>query len=173
MEKQEKENICNEKVFSEVFRSNAQDLFNFLHFKYQDEDEAKDLVQEVFGKLWDNCAKVSQEKARGFLFVAANNLMKNILSKKKTALKHQPILEEKKPSPENPQFILEEAEFKKRLEKALSDLPEEQRITLLLKRIEGKKQREIAEMLGVSEKAIEKRLHKAMNTLRLKLGDIL
>jgi len=65
MEKQEKENICNEKVFSEVFRSNAQDLFNFLHFKYQDEDEAKDLVQEVFGKLWDNCAKVSLEKARG------------------------------------------------------------------------------------------------------------
>ncbi|RUA34212.1 MAG: RNA polymerase subunit sigma-70, partial [Bacteroidetes bacterium] len=115
----------------------------------------------------------SLEKARGFLFVAANNLMKNILSKNKTALKHQPILEEKKPSPENPQFILEEAEFKKRLEKALSDLPEEQRITLLLKRIEGKKQREIAEMLGVSEKAIEKRLHKAMNTLRLKLGDIL
>ena len=56
---------------------------------------------------------------------------------------------------------------------ALQSLPEEQRVTLLLKRIEGKKQKEIAEMLGVSEKAIEKRLYKAMSTLREKLGNIL
>lgn len=166
-------NVCKEKVFNEVFRANAKDLFNFLHFKYQDEDEAKDLVQEVFGKLWDNCKKVSIEKARGYLFVVANNTMKNILSKKSTALKHQPMLEEDKSSPENPQFLMEEAEFKKQLETALASLPEEQRVTLLLKRIEGRKQKEIADLLGISEKAVEKRLQKAMKTLRQNLGNIL
>ena len=57
--------VCKEKVFNEIFKSNAQDLFNFLHYKYQDEDQAKDLVQDVFGKLWDNCKKVTIEKARG------------------------------------------------------------------------------------------------------------
>ncbi len=168
-----KDDICKEEVFNEVFKSNAQDLFNFLHFRYRDEDEAKDLVQEVFGKLWDNCSKVTVEKSRGYLFVVANNMMKNILSKKSTALKHQSNLAEKNASPETPQYLMEASEFKEKLENALADLPEDQRVTLLLKRIEGKKQREIAEMLGISEKAVEKRLHKAMSTLRQKLGDIL
>lgn len=165
--------VCKEEVFNEIFKSNAQDLFNFLHFKYQDEDQAKDLVQDVFGKLWDNCKKVTLEKARGYLFVVANNAMKNILSKKNTALKHQANLENANDSVENPQFIMEEAEFKERLNQALSELPEEQRVTLLLKRIEGKKQRQIAEILGISEKAVEKRLQKAMNTLRQRLGNVL
>lgn len=168
-----KDDVCKEEVFNEVFKSNAQDLFNFLNFKYQDEDQAKDLVQEVFGKLWENCKKVALEKTRGYLFVVANNTMKNILSKKSTALKHKSNLEEIKASPESPQYILEEAEFKAMLEKALADLPEDQRVTLLLKRIEGKKQREIADMLGISEKAVEKRLHNAMSTLRHKLGNVL
>ena len=173
MKKDDKDNVCSERVFNEVFKANAQDLFNFLHFKYQDEDEAKDLVQEVFGKLWDNCKKVTSGKARAYLFVAANNMMKNVLSKKGTALKHQPNLKKQEASTENPQYLMEESEFKDRLNEALMSLPEEQRVTLLLKRIEGKKQKEIAEMLGVSEKAVEKRLYKAMNTLREKLGNIL
>jgi len=166
-------NVCEEQVFNQVFADNATDLFNFLHFKYQDEDEAKDLVQEVFGRLWENCKKVSIEKARGFLFVAANNLMKNILSKKSTAQKHEPHLKMAESSFESPQYLMEEAEFKGKLHAAIQALPEEQRVTLLLKRIEGKKQKEIAEMLGVSEKAVEKRLYKAMNTLREKLGKVL
>ncbi|MEQ8240629.1 MAG: sigma-70 family RNA polymerase sigma factor [Cyclobacteriaceae bacterium] len=167
------DNVCREKVFNQVFADNAKDLFNFLHFKYQDEDEAKDVVQEVFGKLWDNCKKVTIEKARGFLFVSANNLMKNILSKKNTALKHQPYLKVNERSTENPQYLMEESEFKDKLNWALQELPDDQRVTLLLKRIEGKKQKEIAEMLGISEKAVEKRLFKAMNSLRQKLGNIL
>ena len=168
-----RDNVCEKKVFNEVFTANAQDLFNFLHFKYQDEEEAKDLVQEVFGKLWDNCKKVTPEKARGFIFVAANNMMKNVLSKKSTALKHQTYLKTKESTSENPQYIMEVSQFESKLNKALQALPEEQRVTLLLKRIEGKKQREIAAMLGISEKAVEKRLYKAMATLREKLGNIL
>ena len=167
------DNVCEERVFNQVFSDNSEDLFNFLYFKYQDEDEAKDLVQEAFGKLWDNCKKVTFEKARGFIFVSANNLMKNILSKKNTAKKHQPFLNVDESSVENPQYLMEASEFEGKLNRALQALPEEQRVTLLLKRIEGKKQKEIAEMLGVSEKAVEKRLYKAMNTLREKLGNIL
>jgi RNA polymerase sigma-70 factor (ECF subfamily) len=168
----ESKNVCSENAFNEVFHSNAQDLFNFLYFKYQDEDEAKDLVQEVFGKLWDNCRKVTIEKARAYLFVVANNMMKNVLSKKKTALKHQPHLQGTNISIESPHYLMEGSEFEAKLQQALLDLPEDQRVTLLMKRIEGKKQKEIAALLGISEKAVEKRLFKAMKTLRERLGDI-
>ena len=168
-----RDNVCSEKVFNEVFAEHAQDLFNFLYYKYQDEDEAKDLVQEVYGKLWEKCKDVSPEKARGYLFVVANNMMKNVLSKKNTAQKHQPHLKPQENTVESPQYIMEGAEFESKLNNALMALPEEQRVTLLLKRIEGKKQKEIAEMLGISEKAVEKRLYKAMSTLREKLGKII
>ena len=170
---EEAKNVCEEKVFNGIFESHAQDLFNFLHFKYQDEDEAKDLVQEVFGKLWDHCKNVTVDKARGFLFVAANNLMKNVLAKKSTAQKHQVYLAPPQSTREDPQYQMEEDEFRERLHHALNALPEEQRITLLMKRIEGKKQKEIAEQLGISEKAVEKRLYTAMKTLRKQLGNIL
>jgi RNA polymerase sigma-70 factor (ECF subfamily) len=67
---------------------------------------------------------------------------------------------------------MEGSEFEAKLQQALLDLPEDQRVTLLMKRIEGKKQKEIAALLGISEKAVEKRLFKAMKTLRERLGDI-
>ena len=168
-----KKDVCEEQVFNEVFTTHAQDLFNFLHFKYQDEDEAKDLMQEAFGKLWDHCRKVPLEKARGFLFVTANNLMKNVLSKKGTARKHQNEVAPPEGTTETPHYLLELSEFETRLQQAIQALPEEQRTTLLLKRIEGKKQREIAELLGISEKTVEKRLYKAMKHLREQLGNIL
>ncbi|MEQ8686764.1 MAG: sigma-70 family RNA polymerase sigma factor [Imperialibacter sp.] len=173
MDEKSTEGICEEAEFNRVFRANSKDLFNFLYFKYRDEDEARDMVQEAFGKLWENCSKVTMDKARGFLFVVANNLMKNILSKKVTASKHVPVLMKVDRNIENPQYQMEVSEFESRLNQALSELPENQRVTLLLKRIEGKKHKEIAEMLGITEKAVEKRLYIAMSTLKEKLGDFL
>ena len=166
-------NVCQEQQFNRVFADNSEDLFKFLYYKYQDEDNARDMVQEVFGKLWENCKKVSVQKARGFLFVSANNMMKNLLSRNFTAQKHQPYLKSEETSAENPHFLMELSEFEVKLNSALNDLPVDQRVTLLMKRIEGKKQKEIAQLLGISEKAVEKRLFKAITYLREKLGDIL
>jgi RNA polymerase sigma-70 factor (ECF subfamily) len=56
-----------------------------------------------------------------------------------------------------------------KLKNALEELTEEQRITLLLNRIEGKKHKEIADMLGISRKAVEKRIYTAMKILKDKI----
>ena len=61
---------------------------------------------------------------------------------------------------------MEEANLKEKLNQALEALPENQRITFLLHRIDGKKYAEIADMEGVSVKAIEKRMHLALKSLR-------
>jgi len=58
------------------------------------------------------------------------------------------------------------------LDRALNNLPDNQRITFLLNRIDGKKYAEIAEMEGVSVKAIEKRMHLALKTLREQIEGI-
>jgi RNA polymerase sigma-70 factor (ECF subfamily) len=67
---------------------------------------------------------------------------------------------------------LEEQEYKEKLERALAALPENQRTTFLLNRIDGKKYAEIADMEGVSVKAIEKRMHLALKSLRERIEGI-
>ena len=60
-----------------------------------------------------------------------------------------------------------------RLKRAIDELPVKQRETFLLSRIDKKSYKEIAEITGVSLKAIEKRIHYALISLREKLGDII
>ena len=157
--------VCKEKYYNELFETHSKDLFNFLYYIYGPDNSPKDIVQEAFIKLWNNCHKVIFEKARAFLFTVANRHMLSELAKKKTASKY---VESKPhvPIQETPVFILEEKEYGMRLEKALNELTEDQRVTFLLNRIEGKKHQEIADMLGISRKAVEKRIYTALSKLR-------
>lgn len=165
------ENVCDEHLFNGLFRAHSRDLHNFLYYKYGPDSNPKDIVQEAFLKLWDNCHKVIAGKAKSFLFTVANNQMLNEIAKKKTSIKYA----QEKPksvTAESPHFVLEENEYNSRLQKALMSLSEEQRVTFMLNRIEGKKHQEIAEMLGISRKAVEKRIYTALDKLRQQLGNI-
>ncbi len=165
------EGVCSERVFQRIFATHSKDLYKFLYYKYGRENNPQDLVQDAFIKLWNNCMKVLPEKARAFLFTVANNLMLNELAKKKTALAYslqKPISH----TVESPEYILEGNEYMSRLQRAIEDLSPDQRAAFLLNRIEGMKHQEIAEMLGVSRKTIEKRIYGALAILREKLGEI-
>ena len=158
------DNVCDDQVYSEVFRSHSRTVFNYIYYKYGNEEKAHDAVQEAFVKLWENCKKVAPEKAKAFVYKVANNLYLNVLKAEKVRLKYRDP--GANVTRENPEFLMEEQEFKGKLEAALAALPENQRTTFLLNRIDGKKYKEIAEMEGVSIKAIEKRMHLALKSLR-------
>jgi len=163
--------ICEESIFRRIYNDHSRDLYNFLYYKYGAENHPEDLMQEAFGKLWDNCNKVSLEKARAFLFTVANNQMLNELAKKKTVLNYQKE-DQVTQTNQSPHYILEENEYMNLLQKAIEELTEEQRVAFLLNRVDGKKHREIAEMLGISQKAVEKRIYKALESLQQKIGNI-
>lgn len=163
--------VCEEKLFSELFKVHSKDLHRFLYYKYGAENNPGDLVQEAFIKLWDNCHKVLPEKARAFLFTVANNQMLNELAKKKTVLKYNQD-KPKRHTVESPEFIMEENEYMVKLQAAIEGLSEGQRVAFLLNRIEGKKHKEIAEMLGISQKAVEKRIYSALEDISEKVGKL-
>lgn len=166
----DQQNVCNESTYSELFHNNSKTIFNYIYYKFGNEEKAHDAVQEAFVKLWENCAKVTPGKAKSYLYTVANNLYLNVIKADKVRLKYAD--KTLKTSHETPEFIMEGNEFKAKLDKALNDLPENQRTTFLLNRIDGKKYAEIAEMEGVSIKAIEKRMHLALKTLREKIDGI-
>ena len=160
-----KNNVCEEKTFEKVFANHAQSLRNFIYFKCGDTAQADDLVQDAFVKLWNNCAKVPFQKAKSYLYTLANNAFLNEVAHQKVKLKYKPHAS-KGITNESPEFILREKEFKKELEAAIAKLSEKQREVFLLNRIEKKKYREIAELLEISVKAVEKRMHGALVSLR-------
>ena len=164
-------NYCDEKKFTEFFLSNSSLLHNYIFYKCGNTNLANDIVQDAFLKFWDNCKKVIPGKAKSFLFTIANNLFLNEYAKSKVALTFKNI-PKKNSTHETPEYLLEEKEFGEKLQKALSNLTEAQRTAFLMNRIDGKKYKEIAEILGISVKAVEKRIHNALLSLRKEIENI-
>ena len=54
-------NTCNEQTFDQFFKSHAKLLRNYLYYKFGDLNQAEDLVQDSFIKLWNNCSDVPLE----------------------------------------------------------------------------------------------------------------
>jgi RNA polymerase sigma factor (sigma-70 family) len=159
------DSVCNETIFAAIHKSVAKDLHDFIYYKYGERFNPKDKVQEAFLKLWENCGKIVPEKAKSFLFSVANNTTLNEIKHEKVKLKYAQSTNEGINN-ENPQFLLEESEYLKKYQDALSKLTEEKRVAFLLNRVEGKKHKEIAEILNISKKAVEKRIYSALNELR-------
>ncbi|MEL6866500.1 MAG: sigma-70 family RNA polymerase sigma factor [Bacteroidota bacterium] len=158
-------NICNDALFDRLYLDYAKTLHNLLYYRCGNQTLAEDLTQEAFLRLWKNCHKVPPEKARGFVFTTALNLLRDEYKHQAVVLKFQQI-PRKQSSNYSPHSELEEKEFKAKLERAINQLPENNRIVFLLNRIDKRSYREIAEMLGISVKAVEKRMQKALVEMR-------
>jgi len=160
------QDLCKEKVFQKFYRKHSRDLYNFMYYKSGNSDIASDLVQEAFIKIFENCSMISFSKARSYLFTTASNLFLNAVKHEKVKLRYNKSNPENERDPYNPDFLLQEKEYMLRLENAIANLTDGQREVFLLNRIDGKKYREIAEMLDISEKTVEKRMSGALKSLR-------
>ncbi len=162
--------ICEEKVFRKVFDNHSEVIRNFIYYKCGDMEQAEDITQDAFVKLWKNCAKVAFEKAKSFVMKVAQNAFYNAVEHKKVVLKYNkeaPIFQSDKHSPE---FLMEEKEFMQKLQQSIADLPIKQREVFLLSRKDKKTYKEIAEIVGITQKAVERRMHLALMELRNKIG---
>lgn len=139
---------------------------NYLLYKFGNQDQAEDMTQEAFIKLWQNCKDVPIEKAKSYIYTIANNSSLNVIAHEKVKLKYQKSNSLNDRSNENPEFLMEETQFKNKLLTAIDKLNETQRTAFLMHRIDGKKYAQIAEELNISVKAVEKRIHLALLELR-------
>jgi len=157
--------LCQESVYSTIFKEYSTTLFNYLYYKCGDEERSRDLTQHAFMKLWQNCADVSFDTAKGYVFKTANNRLLNMYEHEKVKLKFQKR-NHKSHTNESPEFLMEEKELFDEIQAAISALPEKQRVVFLMSRIDKKTYKEIAEIIGISKQAVEKRIYLALDTLR-------
>lgn len=164
--------ICEETIFSVFFNSQVKALRNYMYYKFGNEEQAEDVTQEAFIKLWENCDKVPLEKAKSYIYTIANNTSLNHIAHQKVKLEFAKNNTGNEKTFESPDYILEEEQFKTKLQQAIDKLTEGQRTCFLLHRIDGKKYSEIAEILNISVKAVEKRMHLALLELRKEITQL-
>lgn len=171
MPKPLQDNICNEGMFSNFFKKHYQSLYSYLYYKFGDYLNPEDKAQEAFTKLWQNCNKVTPGKAKSYVFTIGNNMMLNEVKHHKVVLQHQKI-KPRSHTNENPEFLMQEQEYLQKLQRAIANLTESERTAFLMNRVEGKKHKEIAAILEISTKAVEKRIYRALHKLRQDIEEL-
>ncbi|HAP16351.1 MAG TPA: RNA polymerase sigma-70 factor, partial [Butyricimonas virosa] len=135
----------------------------------EDEDVAKDLVQEIFIRLWEKRKTYDfQEMTDIFLYVSVRNKCFDYLRSRKKL----PLQQELKAA-DNEYFfrdILIEEETYRIIMEAIDALPVQSGRVIKLS-LEGKQNKEISENLGISVNTVKSLKYKAMDTLRAVLKD--
>ena len=149
-----------EREYNECVKEYADNVYRFILKNLRHEEDARDVVQTAFEKMWKNREEINYEKSKSYLFtVAYHQMIDHIRKVKRIQLKEN--------FPETASVMNKPANNLKRvLEQALSTLGETQRSLVLLKDYEGYSYQEIGEITGLNESQVKVYLHRARLQLK-------
>jgi RNA polymerase sigma-70 factor (ECF subfamily) len=172
-----------EAALNDLMERHAERLFHYLFRSLQNEDDAADLAQETFVKVYQNRAKFDpSQKFTVWLYAIASNLVKDRyrwrsrhpqasldIENEGTGATLEDNLRDTKLGPDE---TLQKEESAEAVRKAVAALPEELRQALVLSVYQELPQAEIAAILKCSVKAVETRIYRARQQLRSSLGSL-
>lgn len=159
-------------------------IFHYLIRLLQDEEEALDLAQETFVRVYLNREKFNpKNRFSSWMYAIATNLARdrirwlgrhwNVSLEAPMANTEATIADFLKEPRLAPNESLERDEQVNQVKEALAEIPEELRTPLVLVEYEDMSQAEVAAVLNCTPKAVENRLYRARKLLREKLGRLL
>jgi RNA polymerase sigma-70 factor (ECF subfamily) len=157
--------MSKQEIFNNAYNQYAEHVYRFIYYRCGNSSLAEDLMQDSFVRYWKHVGKIVPSKEKAYLFTIAKNLILNHQEHKQVVLKFE-RRHEFHQAEQTPHHALEQKEFHERLDNAISNLSEGQREVFLMNRIDGLKYREIAVLLNISQKAVEKRMSLALKELR-------
>ncbi|OFX24371.1 MAG: RNA polymerase subunit sigma-24 [Bacteroidetes bacterium GWA2_31_9b] len=144
----------------------SDNVYRFILKNIKDKDEAKDIVQESFEKLWVRSSEVSFEKVKSYLFtVAYHNMIDNIRKSKRIS------------SVDNIEsisstYLDDYNNIGEVLNELIKKLPDIQRSVILLRDYEGYSYEEIAEITSLSESQVKVYIYRGRLALKKSIGSI-
>ena len=148
-----------------VVKEHANSLFAFAIKFLRNKEDARDIVQDVYEKLWLNRDKVEPEKAKSWMFTTAYHAMINFSTRRKRMTYDSESLPEKGKRDKN---TFESMEV---VDRAVSILPPIQKSIILLRDLEGYSYDEIGKILDLSQSQVKVYLFRARNKIKKKLKD--
>lgn len=158
-------------AFNEIYKRFQGLLYIYACKIVKDNDDAEDIVQEVFLYLWDKRFTININSSISFyLYKAVQYKFMNLLDRKKVRADYKDSLS---------QFIdqgeyitdhyIRQKEFSQVIEQEVAALPDKMREIFVLSRKNNLSRKEIASKLGISEKTVKNQINNALKILRSKL----
>ncbi len=151
--------------YNEAVDRYSDNLYRFALKMTKNSDEAKDLVQDAFEKLWKNRKKVDYNKVKSYLFTIVHNKFIDEFRRKNKLNRLDNIEFE-------PGYWYNFSGIKDFLDKAIDKLPDIQKSVLLLRDWEGYSYKEIEQITGLSESQVKVYIFRARQYLRKLIGKI-
>lgn len=152
--------------FKKLFNTYFDVVQNYIYYRSGNSDLATDIAQETFLRVWEKQLIIEDKKTKALLFKIAGDMFISSYRKEKTVLEFK-LNTKPELNDQSPEDKMQFKELKRNYEQALAKLPEKQRIVFLMSRMDQMKYHEIADALGLSVKAVEKRMKHALDYLKL------
>ncbi len=154
------------KEYNNCVDSHADGLYRFMLKHVRDTEQAKDLVQEAFAKMWLKREEVNGEKAKSYLFSTGYHTMIDLIRRSKKQGNYNELEAERR-GHSNQYSDLNEV-----LHAALETLPEIQKSVVLLRDYEGYSYEEIGEICKLNEPQVKVYIFRARQALRTYIGSM-
>lgn len=156
------------KDFKMIYDTHFDDLRRYLIYRSGNQDLSGDIAQNVFMKVWTKKIEIASGNIKSLLFKMATDEFISHIRRKKVEKEYTESIDLRLiREPDNNDDLLEK---KVLFQKALNQLPEKQKTALLMNKMQGLTYKEIAEVLNLSQKAIEKRIGLALKALKQNLN---
>lgn len=144
----------------------ADNLYRFVLKNLRDEERSGDIVQDTFERLWVKLETVSPLNVKSYLFSTAYHALVDYIRKEKRYSGYDPVGEDE------PMHSDQYSDLGEVLERALGNLPEDQKSVVLLRDYEGYSYREIAGITGLTETQVKVYIYRARVFLRSYIGSL-
>jgi RNA polymerase sigma-70 factor, ECF subfamily len=169
--------------FDKLYRDHVDLVYRYAHRLCGETESAKDLVQETFLNAYQGLKDFRGEsKVSTWLYTIASRACIRMRRKRKGEPEHELSLEEFVPTSEgefrlqipmdglSPEEALQNKELREALDQAIDKLPKKYRMALVLRDMEGLSAKEVGSIMGVNERAVKSRLHRARLFVRRELS---
>ena len=153
-------------LIERLFRTHYASLCRTVYPIVRDRDIAEDIVQDVFMKIWRNQTSLKTDQpVKAYLFRAAINTALNFLEKNQRTTPWDDTLADQH-GVNSTEDDLAYQETAQKIDNALEQLPPKCKVVFSLSRFDDMSYAEIAQHLGISVKAVEKHMGKALRIMR-------
>lgn len=162
--------LGDEAAFDLIFRTWYAPLVQFAERMLREREGAEETVQDVMLELWRRRETlVIQGSPQAYLFQSTRNRALNRLRHLKVENREE-FDTDTLPAPSNADAGAAEQEIEVALRDAIDSLPPRCRVVFEMNRVQGLKYAEVADALGISVKAVEAHMARALRTLRERLA---
>jgi RNA polymerase sigma-70 factor (ECF subfamily) len=157
----------NIEAFNLIFYAYSSKLYHFAYGYLKSKEDAEEMVQEIFSKIWDKRSDIKEEyQFRSYLFSIAFNYIKKHFRSKALINKYIELS-----TPDNPETLqiqedINYASLKLVVDKLVDKMPQKRKAVFVRSRFEGKSSKEISEEMNISQSTVENHLNQALRFLR-------